>query len=82
MSKRTEPDPLIVALEQAQRESNPADRCKVCDYLRECEEPRATALRQAFNGSIGFRKLAEVLKANDVAIGWRAVKGHRDKEHP
>lgn len=75
------PDPLIEALVVAERKADRTAQCKVCDYLRECGEPRATAIRRAYSQGVGFRKLAEVFEANDVAIGWRAVKSHRDKGH-
>jgi hypothetical protein len=74
-------DPFVTALEAAADRASNGPECKVCAYLRECEEPRATAVRQAFARGVGFRKLTSIFKANGVEIGWRAVKTHRDKEH-
>lgn len=55
--------------------------CQVCSALRAMSEQARAAVEQALAGTIGERKLAEILTGNGYPTGRRAVATHRREDH-
>jgi hypothetical protein len=55
--------------------------CQVCDALGRMSDQAASGVRRALAGTIGERKLAEILTGNGYPTGRRAVANHRREGH-
>lgn len=73
---------LLDDLEQAEDDNTFARPCQACQALAAVPESEREALRRALAGTIGERKLAEILTRNGYPTGRRAVNRHRLEGHP
>lgn len=55
--------------------------CQACQALDAMPESEQAAVRQALAGTIGERKLAEILTRHGYPTGRRAVNRHRLEGH-
>lgn len=55
--------------------------CQVCAALLAMSEQARAAIERALAGTIGERKLAEILTRNGYPTGRRAVATHRREDH-
>lgn len=68
----------IAEAEEANMHSRP---CQVCDALATMSESARGNVERALAGTIGERKLAEILTRNGYPTGRRAVANHRSEGH-
>lgn len=55
--------------------------CQVCTALLKMEDRALEGVERALAGTIGERKLAEILTRNGYPTGRRAVANHRREAH-
>lgn len=68
----------LAAAEQANQHGRP---CQVCVALTGMTELAREGVERALSGTIGERKLAEILTRNGYPTGRRAVVTHRQEGH-
>lgn len=68
----------LAAAEGANQHSRP---CQVCQALESMSDQAKTGVIRALAGTIGERKLAEILTRNGYPTGRRAVVRHRQEGH-
>lgn len=90
MSDATQPPPFnvksnqerlleeLVVAEVANQHGRP---CQVCQALAGMTESARMGVEQALSGTIGERKLAEILTRNGYPTGRRAIATHRQEGH-
>jgi len=62
--------------------SHKADGCPLCAAIRRMDPgPTRTALTRAAGGTIGIRRLVEILRKNEIHAGRIVVAKHRTEEH-
>jgi len=72
---------LLAALGQAETDNMHARDCQVCQALTSMSELARSGVRRALAGTIGERKLAEILTRTGYPTGRRAVARHRLEGH-
>ena len=72
---------LLTDLEVAAEANMHSRECQVCRALEAMSLEAQVAVRSALAGTIGERKLAEILTGNGYPTGRRAVKRHREEGH-
>jgi hypothetical protein len=77
----TDDDALLADLEKAERANVFARDCQVCEALDRMSERAKPQVETALRGTIGARKLAELLTRNGYPTGRRAVENHRREDH-
>jgi hypothetical protein len=70
-------DDLLADLTEAEDSNQHARPCQVCVALSRMSDLARERVEQALAGTIGERKLAEVLTRNGYPTGRRAVAAHR-----
>ena len=74
-------DTLLDDLFAAENANQHARPCQVCDALTGMSESAREGVERALSGTIGERKLAEILTRNGYPTGRRAVATHRQEGH-
>lgn len=74
-------DQLLAQLAVAEGENIHARPCQVCTALKAMTNQARTAVEAALAGTIGEKKLADILTANGYPTGVRAVRSHRKDNH-
>ena len=74
-------DGLLAALADAERANMHSRDCQVCDALAAMSEQARAGVERALAGTIGERKLADILTGNGYPTGRRAVANHRREGH-
>lgn len=74
-------DGLLADLVQAERANGHRRSCQVCDALADMSDQARSGVEQALTGTIGERKLSEILTRNGYPTGRRAVRNHRTEGH-
>lgn len=72
---------LLADLEAAEDANIHGRACQVCSALGSMSEQARSAIERALAGTIGERKLAEILTRNGYPTGRRAVATHRREDH-
>lgn len=72
---------LIADLGAAEMANMHGRACQVCSALGAMSEQARSAIERALAGTIGERKLAEILTRNGYPTGRRAVATHRREDH-
>lgn len=72
---------LLTDLEVAAEANMHGRECQVCRALAGMSADARTAVSSALAGTIGERRLAEILTGNGYPTGRRAVKRHRQEGH-
>ncbi len=72
---------LLADLNVAENANQHARPCQVCDALTGMTIEAANGVKRALGGTIGERKLAEILTRNGYPTGTRAVRRHRMEGH-
>lgn len=72
---------LLADLAQAEHANVHGRECQVCVALAEMAESARIAVESALAGTIGERRLAEILTRNGYPAGRRAVANHRREGH-
>jgi len=78
---RLEDESLIKDLETAEGANQHARPCQVCEALEFMGSQARSSVERALAGTIGERKLSEILTANGYPTGRRAVVRHRSEGH-
>lgn len=73
----TNEDALMSALGEAEQANMHSRGCQVCDALESMSERARAGVERALAGTIGERKLAEILTGSGYPTGRRAVANHR-----
>lgn len=68
---------LLRDLSTATKANMHNDNCQVCDALAAMSDQARLGVERALAGTIGERKLAEILTRNGYPTGRRAVHNHR-----
>jgi hypothetical protein len=74
-------DNLLDDLAAAEDANMHSRGCQVCQALRSMSELAREQVERALAGTIGERKLAEILTRNGYPTGRRAVATHRREDH-
>jgi len=77
----TDEDLLIAAIDEAENANQHARPCQVCYALSKMSDQARASVERALAGTIGERKLSEILTANGYPTGRRAVANHRSEGH-
>lgn len=72
---------LLAELAEGEVANMHARPCQVCEALTAMSEVAASRVRQALAGTIGERRLAEILTRGGYTTGTRAVNRHRREAH-
>lgn len=80
MSSSSE-ESLMAALAEAEDANMHARECQVCVALTAMSDLARKEVERALAGTIGERKLAEILTRNGYPTGRRAVATHRREDH-
>lgn len=73
---------LLDDLAQAEGENMHSRGCQACEVLDAVPESEREGVRRALAGTIGERKLADILTRNGYPTGRRAINRHRLEGHP
>lgn len=68
---------LLEGLARAERANGSAPSCQVCGALEKMSDQAKEAVERAVSGTIGTRRLAQILTSNGYQVGDRAVVWHR-----
>lgn len=74
-------DSLIEALAEAEVANMHSRTCQVCRALAAMSDEARGGVERALAGTIGERRLAEILTGNGYPTGRRAVANHRREGH-
>lgn len=74
-------DELLTDLKAAEQANGVGRLCQVCDALEVMSDQARAGVNRALAGTIGERKLAEILTRNGYPTGRRAVRRHRLEGH-
>lgn len=74
-------DKLLSDLGAAEQANMHSRECQVCDALPKMSESARVGVERALAGTIGERRLAEILTTNGYPTGRRAVARHRLEGH-
>lgn len=77
----TSDEDLLADLGDAEQANQHARPCQVCDALSAMSDQAKSGVQRALAGTIGERKLAEILTRNGYPTGRRAVTRHRLEGH-
>ena len=72
---------LVRDLAAAEQANMHARECQVCDALETMSPEARRNVERALAGTIGERRLAEILTRNGYPTGRRAVANHRREGH-
>lgn len=72
---------LLDDLSEAAQANVHARPCQVCQALAIMSDPARPVVERYLAGTIGAKKLADVLTANGYTVGRRAVQNHRREAH-
>lgn len=76
-----EEDALLAALGEAEYANMHSRECRVCLALAAMSDRARAGVERALAGTIGERKLAEILTGSGYPTGRRAVATHRREGH-
>lgn len=74
-------DSLLADLAEGEHANQHARSCQVCSALASMSDQAKTGVVRALAGTIGERKLADILTRNGYPTGRRAVTRHRQEGH-
>lgn len=72
---------LLKDLGIAEQANGHARNCQICDALEAMTNEARSGVERALAGTIGERKLAEILTRNGYPTGRRAISRHRLEGH-
>lgn len=72
---------LLAALAQGSNANIHGRPCQVCSALNSMSEAARVGVEAALAGTIGERRLAEILTSHGYPTGRRAVVNHRREGH-
>lgn len=72
---------LLIDLGVAANANMFARPCQVCSALEQMSEQASRGVMSALEGTIGARRLSEILTGNGYPTGRRAVETHRQEGH-
>ena len=72
---------LLAELGTAEAANQHGRPCQVCSALGQMSDSARGGVERALAGTIGARKLAEILTRNGYPTGRRAVFNHRNEGH-
>lgn len=74
-------DDLLAALDEAETANMFARPCQVCEALSRMSDLARVGVERALAGTIGERKLSEILTRSGYPTGRRAIIRHRSEGH-
>lgn len=72
---------LLAELGVAENANQHVRPCQVCQALEAMADEARSGVRRALAGTIGERKLSEILTRNGYPTGRRAIRRHRLEGH-
>lgn len=79
--RSTSDDDLIAALGEAEEANVHGRPCQVCQAMESMSPSARAAVERALAGTIGERRISEILTQSGYRVGRRAVARHRQEGH-